>query len=125
MENFYITLPSTASCDIYPNTQSHFRVQLPQPIELEGKWKVGLSEIHLPIAYDNIDAKTDLFHIHVSEKETENRNVTIQIPSFKFFGTVIEVYRSLFTILQRPFPRTCAQQFRFNCMRQRISFNVY
>lgn len=95
MENFYITLPSTASCDIYPNTQSHFRVQLPQPIELEGKWKVGLSEIHLPIAYDNIDAKTDLFHIHVSEKETENRNVTIQIPSFKFFGTVIEAYRSL------------------------------
>lgn len=86
MGDFFITIPSTASSHIYPNTQSHFRVQLPQPIELEGAWKIGLSEIHIPILYNNIDETTDSFNIYIDEGLENSRESFIQIPGFSFEG---------------------------------------
>ena len=46
--SIYITVISDASVDRYPaNTTSHFKVDLAQPIELEGTWQVALTEIHI------------------------------------------------------------------------------
>lgn len=42
--SFYVTLPSTASADIYPdNTTSSFTTNLISPLPLEGSWQVGLA----------------------------------------------------------------------------------
>lgn len=44
--NFYLTLPSNASKDLYSkNTQSNFTVQLNPPLRLNGKYEVALTDI--------------------------------------------------------------------------------
>ena len=48
--HFYLTLPSNASSDVYPDNKiGSYRVKLPQTIDLEGNWEVGL----YPITYSN------------------------------------------------------------------------
>ena len=47
--HFYLTLPSNASLDVFPdNKTTEYRVKLPQPIELDGNWEVGLYSISYP-----------------------------------------------------------------------------
>jgi hypothetical protein len=47
--HFYLTLPSIASLDVFPdNKTTEYRVKLPQPIELDGNWEVGLYSIFYP-----------------------------------------------------------------------------
>ena len=44
--HFYLTLPSNVSLDVFPdNKTSEYRVKLPQPVELDGNWEVGLYSI--------------------------------------------------------------------------------
>ena len=47
--HFYLTLPSNASSDVFPdNKTTSYRVKLPQTIDLEGNWEVGLYSISYP-----------------------------------------------------------------------------
>ncbi len=44
--HFYLTLASNASLDIFPdNKTTSYCVKLPQNIDLEGSWEVGLYSI--------------------------------------------------------------------------------
>lgn len=53
--SFYITLPSDASMDVFPdNTMSHFSTKLPKRLELLGEWEVGLVEMIYPRMWNNI-----------------------------------------------------------------------
>ena len=46
---FYLTLPSNASLNVFPNNKtSGHRVKLPQSVELDGNWEVGLYSIFYP-----------------------------------------------------------------------------
>lgn len=54
--SFYITLPSNSSLKHYPdNKPSHFFTKLPQMIELNGSFEVGLSEIQFPNSFFNVN----------------------------------------------------------------------
>ena len=59
--HFYLTLPSNASTDIFPdNKTTGYRIKLPETINLEGDWEVGVYSIIYPnswytIADDNDD----------------------------------------------------------------------
>lgn len=56
MANFYVTLPSNASMDIYPeNAISHYTTSLREPLDLTGSWEVGLVEISFPSRVENVD----------------------------------------------------------------------
>lgn len=56
LDSFYIHLPSNASMHVYENnTASHYRVNLPKAIKLDGRWEVALSEIHYPHSWRNVD----------------------------------------------------------------------
>jgi hypothetical protein len=47
--HFYLALPSNASLDVFPNNKtSDYHVQVPQSIELDGNWEVGLYSISYP-----------------------------------------------------------------------------
>ena len=47
--HFYLTLPSNASTDIFPdNKTTGYRIKLPQAIDLEGEWEVGMYSIIYP-----------------------------------------------------------------------------
>jgi hypothetical protein len=47
---FYLTLPSNASLNVFANNKtSGYRVKLvPQSVELDGNWEVGLYSISYP-----------------------------------------------------------------------------
>ena len=49
MNAFYLTLPSDASMNVFPNnTLTSYITRLPRPIEFTGRWEVGLVEIQYP-----------------------------------------------------------------------------
>lgn len=51
----FLTLPSNSSASVFlNNTQSEFRTQLPEAIELEGEWEMGLAEIMYPKSWYNL-----------------------------------------------------------------------
>src|SRR5258705_5220337 len=53
MDELYLTLPSNASMDLYPdNTLTHYNVQLPDLIELSGEHEIGLAQIYIPNRID-------------------------------------------------------------------------
>ena len=55
MKDFYITLPSNASMDVYPNNAiSHFTTRLRNPLELSKGWEVALVEATVPTRWANI-----------------------------------------------------------------------
>lgn len=48
-DGFYVTLPSNASKDLFPeNTSAAFTVRMFKPLDLRGEWEVGLVEFHYP-----------------------------------------------------------------------------
>ena len=52
---FFITLPSNSNVNLYPNNQpANFKVKLPQPINLAGKWEVALYEVTYPHNWHDI-----------------------------------------------------------------------
>ena len=54
-EPFYITLPSNASKDYYPeNKISEFRTKLKNAITLPENWEMGLCELIFPANWDNV-----------------------------------------------------------------------
>jgi hypothetical protein len=56
MAQFYVTLPSNASMDTYPNnTVTEYATKLPHPLELDGQWEVGLVEMTYPITWYNVE----------------------------------------------------------------------
>jgi len=53
---FYLTLPSNASMQFYPNnTAAQYTIKLPRPINLDGgDWEVALTELLVQSIFDNI-----------------------------------------------------------------------
>lgn len=61
--SFYVTLPSNASMNIFPdNNPSKFFIKLPQTIELSSQYEVGLAEIQFPNSYFNVLEDTTWLH---------------------------------------------------------------
>lgn len=47
--DFTIILPSNSSLKYFPsNTTTNFSTRLPREIELQGRWLIGISEVHVP-----------------------------------------------------------------------------
>lgn len=63
-QDIYLTLPSTASLEFYPeNTISDFKVNLAKPINVEN-YEVGLAEILLNTDIENVTSKQIAFVIY-------------------------------------------------------------
>lgn len=76
-EQFTIVLPSNASMDIYPdNKLSHFKVRLPQRIELTSDWVCGLSEISFTKSWYNMPSGEN---VTISNYPLDNELPTIEI----------------------------------------------
>ena len=57
MSQFYITLPSDASSDVYPdNTVANYTTKLSQRIHLDGEYEVALTDIIYTNSWINFDA---------------------------------------------------------------------
>lgn len=74
-DSFYVTLPSNACHDIFPdNDGSNYTVTLSQPIELQGPYEVALAEISYCHTWNNIVSVEDSFdlrnHSHPNDPPT-------------------------------------------------------
>lgn len=88
MGSFYITLPSNSSVDHFPdNNPSHFFTKLPQTIDLNGNYEVGLSEIQFPNSYFNVLEDEVWFQFDTLHEYDEENNklfakkTKVKIPS--------------------------------------------
>ena len=64
MGDFYMTLPSNSSTDVYPdNNPGHFYTKLPQTYFLSG-YEVGLAEIQFPNTYSNVKDDLWIYYKH-------------------------------------------------------------
>jgi hypothetical protein len=67
-DSFYITLPSNASMDIFPeNTPSNWITALKDPIQVPEDYEVGLSEIHIPRNWNNIKSDDCAFDVEYAK----------------------------------------------------------
>ena len=47
--HFYLTFPSNASLDVFPNNKTtEYHVKVPQDVDLDGDWEVGVYSISYP-----------------------------------------------------------------------------
>jgi len=66
MTHFHVTLPSDNSLDTYPdNSASRFTVKLPDRVELNGDYEVGLAELMYPHTWFNFDNFDERFHVFI------------------------------------------------------------
>ena len=64
--HFYLTLPSNASLSTFPNnTTTNYRVNLPQAVDLNENWEVGLYSITYPHTWYNLQDQDS--HIYYSD----------------------------------------------------------
>ena len=68
MEAFYLTLPSNTPFE--GNTTGDYTVPLSHPIELTGRWEVGVSQLIIPVTYntlENASFSITSFHYEIGE----------------------------------------------------------
>ena len=67
--HFYLMLPSNASMDIFPhNKTTEYCVSLPQNIELDGDWKVGLYSISYPNSWYTLKEDPQESHLYWADQ---------------------------------------------------------
>ena len=70
--SFYLTLPSNSSFDYFPrNNPSHFITKLPQEINLDADYEVGLSEIQFNNTY--VTSKKNSIFLHYESPSEEDQ----------------------------------------------------
>lgn len=112
----YLTLPSNASLDYYPdNTLSSFTVKIDPPLHLEGAYEVGLSEICYPRSWVNLgdnEARVTLQirHKRISSGETASslRHRVITLP-----GGQYESVQHLIVGIQKQVPSSLKKTLKF------------
>lgn len=88
--DFYITLISSSSNNIYPsNTTSCFNIQLPRDIQLSEEAVVGLAEIHFPYNFFNVTDENNRFSF-IHGDYIFNGNITTG-----FYKTVSELISAI------------------------------
>lgn len=68
MDNFYVTLPSDASANLYPdNKRGHYVTKLKQDISLVGHYEVAIVELQFKHDFYNftVDENHPVFYLHV------------------------------------------------------------
>ena len=77
MSRSHLTLPSNSSIDYYlNNTVARFTTKLPNTIDLEGEWEVGLSEISVPSHVHNVIEGLCYFDLYLANTFIRRINPT-------------------------------------------------
>lgn len=74
--SFYLTLPSDSSLSYFSgNKISHFITRLPQPIQLNGEWEVGLVEFIYPHTWYNVNSQNNLIGFDLGDGKELGRRI--------------------------------------------------
>lgn len=87
--SFYVTLPSDSSLKYFPqNKISHFVTRLPVPIDLQGEWEVGLTEMIYSHSWSNVLEGGNEYKYDVGDKNLKR----IKIPA-GFYDTPEDILK--------------------------------
>ena len=95
MAHFYLTLPSNSSADYFPDNKiTNFKTRLKDAISLNDAWEVGLSEVHIPTTFQNVNGKHGFrFRFIVDYEDDDDRNLeTVNASTHEDFLTVTPGY---------------------------------
>lgn len=107
MSDFYMTLLSNSSMNIYPeNKTSTFTVQIPRRVRLEGDWDVALAEIHYPYSFftvqegeNKLEIKTHLATTNFMDSKGKNIPPTVTTSTLEirpgFYEDVKEIIKAV------------------------------
>ena len=78
---FYLTLPSNSYMDYFPdNKLTHFSTRLPQMMDLDGSWEIGLSEIQYPHSWYDIKKGEAWVQVDVLFEVNQLQRHTFELP---------------------------------------------
>ena len=90
---FYVTLPSNANMDIYPNnTQASYQVRLPRTLYLKNSYEVALVEAQYPISWKTF-ANEDSYEIAIFDRKA-GRYQSVFIPNV-YYSNLGELVKQL------------------------------
>ena len=90
--HFYLTLPSNASSDVFPdNKTTSYRVKFPQTIYLEGNWEVGLYSISYPNAWYTLQKGFDT-HVYYGDP---SRIFLLAIVDYSYYTSVEDLVKAV------------------------------
>lgn len=106
MASFYLTLPSNTVNNgrTRPNTTSDFVTILPKKLPLPGagvgEWVVGLSEIHFPFSWNNVDDGGWRGSMILIRSTYIGKLLTVRIPG-GYYGTIQELMTAIHVAINR------------------------
>ena len=69
MGDFYVTLPSDASMDVFPNNAvTSYNTRLARALNLEGEWEVALTEITYSTTWTNVTSDERWFRVKIYDE---------------------------------------------------------
>lgn len=96
MNNFFVTLPSNASMQFYPdNTLSNYVTNLNKIIKLEGKYEVALTEIMYPF---NFKFRKDASIVAKNSKTGKTETFVLQLFAYE---TVTDLFSNINDFMKR------------------------
>ena len=116
MSDFYLTLPSNSSMSVYPyNTMANFKTKLPNRIELDGRWEVGLVEMQYPHTWYNLREGEGEMTIVDSSEDGPISEVRAPIHiSQGYYHTIDDLLRRIETDIARTLNLTKERPLRFH-----------
>lgn len=97
-DSFYVTLPSNASHDIFPNNDSsNYTISLSHPIELQGPYEVALAEIMYCHTWNNIQSTEGGYEI-LDHTYPTNPPIYLKIPTgnYESIELIVKEMNALF-----------------------------
>ena len=95
--SFYMTLPSNASMDVYPdNTGSEYRIQLPRKFYLQHQYEVALAEIQYPHTWPTFPDKYSYRVLYTLESGYDLKQISIPEGHYKSIHELNERLNSAF-----------------------------
>lgn len=106
-DSFYITLPSNACRNIFPeNDSSNYTITLSQPIELQGPYEVALAEISYCHTWNNIVFEENSFDV-VQHNLQSNPTTPLKEPPIQLriptgnYESVAELLKEINSLLKK------------------------
>ena len=95
--HFYLTLPSNSSLNVFPdNKTTSYRVKLPQAIDLNGDWEVGLYSISYPNTWYTLQNLEN--HIYYS---VDGLIFLVALVDYGYYETMNDLAKSVNAALKR------------------------
>ncbi len=82
--SFYITAPSNASMEHYPNNSGgNYKMDLPETLNLSSDWEVGLSQVSFRNDWENVVKEDIWLRLDKSDLESEEKHAVRWINSYQ------------------------------------------